>query len=87
LFLKANRWYNDYTSDCALGEGPRRFDNAGEHPMSPEQKDKCSDCRHFAPKPDQKLFNCTAAKHAGLGYGMQVRADSRACDAFVPKQA
>jgi len=55
--------------------------------MSSEQKDKCSDCQHFAPKPDGKLFNCTAAKHAGLGYGMQVRADSRSCDAFVPKQA
>ena len=53
--------------------------------MSPEQKDKCGDCRNYTPKPDEKLFNCIAAKHSGLGYGMQVRADSRACDAMVPK--
>ena len=61
------------------------FDDAGEHLMSPEQKDKCGDCRNYTPKADEKLFNCIAAKHSGLGYGMQVRADSRACDAMVPK--
>jgi len=73
------------TARVTLGEGQRQFDDAGEHSMSSEQKDKCSDCRHFAPRADEKFFNCTAAKHAGLGYGMQVRADSRSCDAFVPK--
>jgi hypothetical protein len=60
-------------------------EHAGEHLMSPEEKDKCGDCQKFTPKAGEKFFNCTAAKHAGLGYGMQVRADSRICDAFVPK--
>ena len=39
----------------------------------------------FKPKPEAKLFNCLDAKHGGLKYGMQVRADSRACEAFMPK--
>ena len=30
------------------------------------------------------FFNCTNAKHAGLSYGMQVRVDTRACEAFAP---
>ncbi len=29
------------------------------------------------------MFNCTGARQAGLGYGMQVRADTRACDRFL----
>jgi len=53
--------------------------------MSPETKDVCSNCRSFNVKPGQKFFNCTDAKHAGLKYGMQVRPDSRACEAFVRK--
>ena len=53
--------------------------------MAEEQQDKCGNCQSFNPKPGEKFFNCTSAKHAGLKYGMQVRADSRACEAFVPK--
>ena len=53
--------------------------------MVTEVKDKCGDCRNFAPKPDEKFFNCTAAKHSGLRYGMQVRADTRACEALAPR--
>jgi hypothetical protein len=33
------------------------------------------------------LFNCIGAKHGGLSYGMQVRADTRACEAFVSVEA
>jgi len=47
----------------------------------------CGNCGNFKPKPGDKLFNCTSAEHAGLKYGMQVRADTRACDAFVPYTA
>ena len=43
----------------------------------------CGDCVNFRPKKGAKFFNCTSAKQAGIGYGMQVRADTRACDAFV----
>jgi hypothetical protein len=57
----------------------------GEEKMTEEDKDKCGYCQNFKPKPDDKFFNCTDAKHAGLKYGMQVRVDSRACEAFVPK--
>ena len=53
--------------------------------MAEEQKDICGNCQNFKPKPDEKFFNCTEAKHAGLKYGMQVRADSRTCEAFIPK--
>ena len=53
--------------------------------MAQEQNIKCSDCRYFNPKPGDKFFNCTSAKHAGLSYGMQVRPDSRACEAFAAK--
>ena len=53
--------------------------------MAQEKKDKCGGCRNFQPKPDEKFFNCIAAKHAGIKYGMQVRADSRSCEAFEPK--
>ena len=42
----------------------------------------CGNCSAFSPGEGQKFFNCTVARHAGLGYGMQVRADSRACDRF-----
>jgi len=47
----------------------------------------CGNCANFKPKPGEKLFNCTSAEHAALKYGMQVRADTRACDAFVPYTA
>ena len=45
----------------------------------------CGNCRNFKPKKKgEKFFNCTSAKQAGINYGMQVRADTRACDAFAP---
>jgi len=44
----------------------------------------CGNCENFKPKKDERFFNCTFAKHAGVSYGMQVRADTRACDAFSP---
>jgi len=44
----------------------------------------CGNCRNFKPKPGGKFFNCTRAEHAGVKYGMQVRADTRSCDAFLP---
>lgn len=44
----------------------------------------CGNCGNFKPERGAKFFDCTKAQHAGLKYGMQVRADSRACDAFVP---
>lgn len=53
--------------------------------MAQEQQDKCGNCQSFNPKPGEKFFNCTNAKHAGLKYGMQVRADSQECEAFTPK--
>ncbi len=53
--------------------------------MATEVKDKCGDCANFAPKPDEKFFNCAAARHSGLRYGMQVRADSRGCEALTTK--
>lgn len=46
----------------------------------------CGNCRNFKPKPGRKFFNCTKARHAGAKYGMQVRADTRECDAFVPAE-
>ena len=45
----------------------------------------CGNCKNYNPEKDKKFFNCTAAKHGGLKYGMQVRVDSQACDAFEPK--
>jgi hypothetical protein len=50
--------------------------------MAGQKEGLCEDCRHFDPKPGEKLFNCTKAWHSGLRYGMQVRADSRGCQAF-----
>ncbi len=47
----------------------------------------CGNCANFKPARGAKFFNCTSAKHLGLDYGMQVRADSRSCDAFVPVKA
>lgn len=46
--------------------------------------DSCGDCINFKPEKNDKFFNCTCAKQAGIRYGMQVRADTRKCDAFVP---
>jgi hypothetical protein len=45
----------------------------------------CGSCKNFKLEKDKKFFNCTAAKHGGLKYGMQVRVDSQACDAFEAK--
>jgi len=47
----------------------------------------CGRCANFAPKPKERFFNCTAAKQGGLKYGMQVRADTAACEAFSPSHA
>ena len=44
----------------------------------------CGNCQNFKPRKGDKFFNCTSAKHAGVKYGMQVRVDSRSCDAFLP---
>ncbi len=44
----------------------------------------CGNCNNFRPGRGERLFNCTGARHAGLSYGMQVRADTRACEAFLP---
>lgn len=46
--------------------------------------DICGNCQNFKPKPGQKFFTCTSAKHADLKYGMQVRPDTQSCDAFSP---
>ena len=43
----------------------------------------CGNCGNFSPLPGEKFFNCSSSRHAGLSYGMQVRADTRACEAFV----
>ncbi len=45
----------------------------------------CGDCQKFSAPEGEKHFNCIQAFHAGFKYGMQVRADSRACDAYDPK--
>jgi len=44
----------------------------------------CGNCQNFKPKKGDNSFNCTTVKHAGVKYRMQVRADSRSCDAFLP---
>lgn len=44
----------------------------------------CGNCQNFNPQKGDKFFNCTNARHAGVKYGMQVRADTRSCDAFLP---
>lgn len=44
----------------------------------------CGNCESFRPKKGERFFNCTRARHAGVSYGMQVRADTRSCDAFTP---
>jgi len=45
--------------------------------------DVCGNCRNFKLKTGEKFYNCTRAEHAGLKYGMQVRANTRSCDAYV----
>jgi len=45
----------------------------------------CGNCQNFKLEKSEKFFNCTSAKQGGLKYGMQVRVDSQACDAFVAK--
>ena len=45
--------------------------------------DICGNCSSFSPVSGERFFNCARAGHAGLGYGMQVRADTRACDRFA----
>lgn len=44
----------------------------------------CGNCANFKPKQGDKFFNCTYAKQAGVSYAMQVRADTRSCQAFAP---
>ncbi|MBE0480896.1 MAG: DUF4352 domain-containing protein [Dehalococcoidia bacterium] len=43
----------------------------------------CGNCGYFRPDEGMKFFNCVSARHGGLGYGMQVRGDSTACEAFA----
>ena len=43
----------------------------------------CGNCANFKPKAGEKFFNCTSARQGGIAYGMQVRADTRACEAFT----
>jgi len=50
---------------------------------NPVKQAVCGNCKNFKLEKDKKFFNCTSAKHGGLKYGMQVRVDSQACDAFV----
>ena len=49
--------------------------------------DVCGNCGRFRPGVGERFFNCTGARHAGLNYGLQVRADTRACEAFVSFEA
>jgi hypothetical protein len=42
----------------------------------------CGNCANFKPRQGDKFFNCTFAKQAGVPYAMQVRADTRSCEAF-----
>jgi len=42
----------------------------------------CGNCANFKPKQGEKFFNCTYAQQAGVKYAMQVRADTRSCEAF-----
>jgi molybdenum cofactor biosynthesis enzyme MoaA len=51
----------------------------------PVQQSVCGNCQSFKLEKDKKFFNCLSAKHGGLKYGMQVRVDSQACEAFVAK--
>ena len=46
----------------------------------------CGNCQSFKLEKDKKFFDCIDAKHGGLKYGMQVRVDSQACDAYVAKK-
>lgn len=47
----------------------------------------CGNCGKFRPKTGERFFNCISAKQTGLSYGMQVRVDTWACEAFVPFQS
>ena len=49
--------------------------------------DVCGNCGKFRPEAGERFFNCAGARHAGLNYGLQVRADTRACEAFVSFEA
>jgi len=42
----------------------------------------CGNCANFKPNKGEKFFNCTYAQQAGVKYAMQVRADTRSCEAF-----
>jgi hypothetical protein len=44
----------------------------------------CGNCANFKPKQGERFFNCTYAKQGGVKYAMQVRADTRSCEAFTP---
>lgn len=43
----------------------------------------CGNCTNFKPNKGEKFFNCTYAKQGGVKYAMQVRADTRSCEAFA----
>jgi hypothetical protein len=47
----------------------------------------CGNCSNFKPKLGDKFFHCLIARHAGITYGMQVRKDTAACEAFAPLKA
>lgn len=49
--------------------------------------DICGNCGNFRPGAGERFFRCTRAKHAGLRYSMEVRADTRACEAFIPQSS
>lgn len=44
----------------------------------------CGNCANFKPKQGEKFFNCTYAQQGGVKYAMQVRMDTRSCEAFSP---
>jgi hypothetical protein len=44
----------------------------------------CGNCQNFKPRKGDKFFTCNTAKHAGVKYIMQVRSNTRSCDAFLP---
>jgi len=50
--------------------------------VSSSVRNVCGNCANFKPRQGDKFFNCTFAKQAGVPYAMQVRADTRSCEAF-----
>jgi len=50
--------------------------------VSSRDSNVCGNCANFKPRQGDKFFNCTFAKQGGVAYAMQVRADTRSCEAF-----